>query len=174
MKSPNWRNLAEAIGVTAIVASLLFVGFQLRQDAKIARAEVLGAFVATTISMNQGNYPYADLIMKANRGEEMSEAESYVLEDLANNMALNIQFLNMRGEQVGAIGSGTNELIFAGHLFRNPGLRAAWERNDSNMRAYVDPLRTPGSMSRTYQSGSGAFRDRIKTNLSRLDEMYKE
>jgi hypothetical protein len=173
-KSPSWRDLAEAIGVAAIVASLLFVGYQLRLDAQIARAEVSGAFVSRTITMNQENLPYADLIAKANRGDALSEAELYRLDSIVNNMILNIRFLNIQGRRVGEIGSSTNELVFSAHLFRNPGLRAAWERVDSNMREFVDPFRTPESLARTYQSGSGALRDRIEQNLSRLDEMYKE
>ena len=174
MRSASWRVIAEAIGVAAIVASLLFVGFQLRQDAQIARAEVFGTFIATTIEMNQENYPYADLIIKANRGEELSEAERYILDDMVANMAQNVIFLYFRGQQVGEIGSSTNELNFAAHLFENPGLRAAWERNSLRTKAYVDPFRTPESLARTYESGSGAFRRRIDTNLSGLDDLRKE
>ena len=38
MKSTNWRGVAELIGVVAIVASLLFVGLQLKQSQEIAIA----------------------------------------------------------------------------------------------------------------------------------------
>ena len=38
----NWREIAELIGIAAIVASLVFVGMQMRQDRVHARAE-LGA-----------------------------------------------------------------------------------------------------------------------------------
>jgi hypothetical protein len=36
MKNNDWRGLAELIGIAAIVASLLFVGYQLKQDREIA------------------------------------------------------------------------------------------------------------------------------------------
>jgi hypothetical protein len=174
MRSPNWRDIAEAIGVTAIVASLLFVGFQLRQDAEIARASVFASFGATTIEMNQANHQHADLIAKANRGEELSDAEIFILNDMVNNMALNIRFLEIQGQRVGEIVGSTNELNFSAHLFQNPGLRRAWERVDSAAKTYTDPFRSPESLKRTYESGSGAFRDRINAQLSRLDELQQQ
>lgn len=42
MRSTNWKDIAEIIGIAAIVASLVFVGMQMRQDRTLARAE-LGA-----------------------------------------------------------------------------------------------------------------------------------
>ena len=42
MKTTNWKAIAELIGVTAIVASLIFVGLQMQQDRLLMRSE-LGA-----------------------------------------------------------------------------------------------------------------------------------
>ena len=42
MKSAHWKDIAELIGLAAIVASLVFVGMQMRQDRVLARSE-LGA-----------------------------------------------------------------------------------------------------------------------------------
>lgn len=42
MKFKEWNEIAELIGIAAIVASLVFVGLQMRQDHVIARSE-LGA-----------------------------------------------------------------------------------------------------------------------------------
>ena len=33
MTSPSWKDIAELIGIAAIVASLVFVGVQIRQEA---------------------------------------------------------------------------------------------------------------------------------------------
>ena len=40
MSKPNWRNVGEAIGLVSVVASLIFVGVQLRQDQVLARSEL--------------------------------------------------------------------------------------------------------------------------------------
>ena len=36
MKTTNWKDIAELIGIASIVASLIFVGFQMRQNHEIA------------------------------------------------------------------------------------------------------------------------------------------
>jgi len=38
LKPTNWKDIAELIGITAIVASLIFVGLQLKQSQEIAMA----------------------------------------------------------------------------------------------------------------------------------------
>ena len=40
MRNSNWRNVFEAIGIAAIVISLIFVGIQLRLDRAVARSEL--------------------------------------------------------------------------------------------------------------------------------------
>jgi hypothetical protein len=40
LKKSNWKDIAELIGLGAIVASLVFVGLQMRQEQIIARAEL--------------------------------------------------------------------------------------------------------------------------------------
>ena len=39
MQRTNWKNIAELIGITAIVASLIFVGLEMRQTRVLAMAE---------------------------------------------------------------------------------------------------------------------------------------
>lgn len=41
MRTIEWREIAEAIGVAAIVASLVFVGLRIRQEDDIARLELV-------------------------------------------------------------------------------------------------------------------------------------
>jgi len=40
MSSVGWKEIAEFVGIIAIVASLLFVGIELQQDRQLARAEL--------------------------------------------------------------------------------------------------------------------------------------
>lgn len=40
MKTDNWRNVFEVIGIAAIVVSLVFVGIQLRLDRAVARSQL--------------------------------------------------------------------------------------------------------------------------------------
>ena len=50
MKSSNWKDVAELVGIAAIVASLLFVGLELRQSQAIALSEAYQQRAAIEIS----------------------------------------------------------------------------------------------------------------------------
>ena len=62
LKQLRWRELFEGVGVTAIVASLIFVGYQIQQDHDIARSQL-------------GSETFAMLgqIYEARSGPELSE-----------------------------------------------------------------------------------------------------
>ena len=57
MNKTDWKDVAELIGIAAIVASLVFVGLQLRQEQVIARTEL--ASVSAEIK-NQINYKISE------------------------------------------------------------------------------------------------------------------
>jgi len=49
MKNTNWKDIAELTGIAAIVASLVFVGLQMKQSHQIALAEIYQARTATVV-----------------------------------------------------------------------------------------------------------------------------
>lgn len=49
MKSTNWKDIAELVGITAIVASLIFVGLQMKQSQDIAIASTGQARTAIAV-----------------------------------------------------------------------------------------------------------------------------
>ena len=54
MKTSNWKDTLELIGIAAIVASLMFVGLQLRQDQRIAEAQI---YAESNINLNRIGKP---------------------------------------------------------------------------------------------------------------------
>lgn len=51
MNSTNWKDIAELVGITAIVASLVFVGLELRQSHQIAIAAEYQERVAAVVDI---------------------------------------------------------------------------------------------------------------------------
>ena len=51
MEHRKIREIAEILGIAAIVASLVFVGLQLRQSDQIARAEIQATFGLMSIEI---------------------------------------------------------------------------------------------------------------------------
>ena len=78
MKDTNWKDVAELIGIVAIVASLVFVGMQMQQDRVHARAE-LGADSFSnlaTLSIELTSTEFATTFANAiERPEELTTAE---------------------------------------------------------------------------------------------------
>jgi len=53
LKATNWKDIAELVGIAAIVASLIFVGLQMQQTQKIALAAAYQARADTSIGIFQ-------------------------------------------------------------------------------------------------------------------------
>ena len=68
----SWKEIAEFIGIAAIVASLLFVGLQLKQSQDIAISAQYQARLDTTISI-RGNIIQSDGLVDALRKEARGE-----------------------------------------------------------------------------------------------------
>jgi len=52
LPSTNWKDIAELLGIAAIVASLIFVGVQLRQEQLIARTEMASVSAEIKLQIN--------------------------------------------------------------------------------------------------------------------------
>ena len=172
MNGRNWKNTAEFIGIGAIVASLVFVGFQMRQEQEIARAEALGDYIATGLTFFLEVADYSEILVKGNAGERLTPVELHKLRSFIEAAETRVTLEAARQQILGS-SLQTSELKFASFLYRNPAARAAWLNLVNDMEQYVDPLRTPESLARTEERGSKAFRQRIKIHLARLDELYK-
>jgi hypothetical protein len=168
LNKSDWKTTAELIGIAAIVASLLFVGMQLRQEQLIAQADGLGEQMATRVDARLGLNEYAEIIIKGNNGEDLSEAEEFVLRNLVEMEEERVLLAMLSSNTVGR-NVRTTELRFAVFLYQNPALRAAWEQHYLDTSELVDPLRSSASLEASRLSGSIAFRNRIKSNLADLD-----
>lgn len=67
MKTANWHDIAELIGIAAIVASLVFVGMQMKQDRVHAQSELgAGSFSnLATLSLELTGDEFAPVFAKA-------------------------------------------------------------------------------------------------------------
>ena len=86
MKPINWKEAAELIGIFAILASLIFVALQLRQEEELLQTEMRAAMVANTVSINESIIENADVWVRGNNGEELDPAESVIHARLITNV----------------------------------------------------------------------------------------
>mgnify|MGYP001815839083 FL=1 len=132
MVSGNWRDVAELVGIAAIVASLIFVGVQLRQEQIIARSELTSQSFELQFSLQQSmlDSDMANAYAKMIEGSEsLSIGEKIQIDNLlaaARTMYIRECYLQARGVLVEckAIVQET-----ARRYFGNPYGRSWWEAN---------------------------------------------
>jgi len=174
VNNTDWKTIAEFVGITAIVASLIFVGVQLRQDRQIAHAEALADMLENGLESRANINQFAHVLAKGNSGAELDQAESIIIRNIVRNERDRVFLQTFRERAIGSASTATPELKFAAFLHQNPVARDAWEQHAAEMESIIDPLRSPASLKRTRETGSAAFRARISEYLTALDEMYPQ
>ena len=169
----RWKDIAELVGIVAIVASLIFVGLQMQQDQRIAVGETLGGFVPSLTDLQMQSTEHAEILSKAARNEELSDAELVVLRQLVEIQETNAFVQSMAIRSFSDQSLSTGELLFVSFLFRHPAAREQWEQHVADIERYVDPLRSSRDLESNYASGSGAYRQQIQENLAKLDRLYE-
>ena len=136
MTKPTWKEIAEFVGIAAIVGSLVFVGIQLKQDREVAISEVKQFSASTFADLQIAIADHAEILSKINRGEELSESETIAIDVLVDAMhrqaVTDVLEVRLHG------GTGKVAIaVFAVWLHRNPGARAIWmnQRSEITQRA---------------------------------------
>ena len=123
LKKVDWKGTAELVGLTAIVASLIFVGLQMRQDQEIAEAQAYIDASAVVTDLNQYLENNKEIWIKGLDGAELS------LEDkLSFHMLCRSIYLRKiaHWERAKRLDAGNPDLIaqsFAYDIHIYPGLR---------------------------------------------------
>ena len=81
-KNFDWKSVAEFVGIAAIVASLIFVGLQLRQDRQLALAENAAEFDDTMIEYANVIRENREVWLRGLEGAELSPQDKVVFESL--------------------------------------------------------------------------------------------
>lgn len=162
MKKADWKDIAELVGIAAIVASLIFVGFQLRQDQQIALAGYGQSTSAIRAELDIALVEHAAVLVKSNSGNELSDQEHAILASLI--------FAYWRATQIdywerSRLGSAVPEFpidVFAVFLFRNPGVRQIWMEDSEVQVRYLEQL------NRTFPA---EIRDQVIDALNALERL---
>lgn len=127
MQNQKWKSIAEAIGIAAIVASLLFVGLQLRQSQEIAIAETYMSILSSEIEVRNAVSEHANLWKKAISGAELDKAEALVFANLVANLSSEASRSMNQLRRLGHTRAARNQVHhFASFLYQNPAARQEW------------------------------------------------
>jgi hypothetical protein len=161
----TFNEVAELVGIVAIVASLVFVGLEMRQSQNIALAEIEAAFVAASIEIESLISDNSEVWARGIADERLDDSSAAIFESILvalsnRNWSMQYQMrLLDRSED-----ADQNIHRFAAFLHRRPGLRRAWAEREAIMKADRDLL-DPYAASLT-----SPYLEMIVVDLSVLDQ----
>ena len=162
MNTAKLHDWLQVVGIFAVVASLIFVGLQMRQDRNIA-------FVDSMVSRSEVISDLADLIgnnqaiwIAGLNGDELSAADEATFH--AMNEAVESYFVSI-WRRIAALGgdisaeSTTGDYAYA--VYTHKGLRQAWNKQLVYWSARDSALEV--------DTAGRRFRDSVNAHLARLD-----
>ena len=131
MKNTDWKTVAELIGIAAIVASLIFVGLQLRQDQEIAVSQIYADLDDTRIEwarlVNENN----DVWIRGLRGDDLDEREFLQFESVASAWYHMGNGRYIRSRRISLTSPENVAERTAYFLYGNDGLRNWWNARNA-------------------------------------------
>jgi hypothetical protein len=166
MDSAKLNDWMQIIGLFAVVASLIFLALQMRQDRELAvvdSASIRAAAVAELADVITDN---RELWVSGLYGDELSPSDLAAFHAMIESVesyyyALSVRVRGNASELMPAA-SGNSESTYAYALYSHQGLRRAWEQQMEHVRARDIAANTidPGT----------AFRERVNAKLDELDD----
>ena len=161
MNNLNFREFAELIGVASIVASLIFVGLELRQTQQVAQLDAEATRAAWYFDNRDSINAHPEIWLKGNSGDQLSETEQVIYSNLIRNLHTNNNFTWRRDQALGVTGADFAAEDLAWFLHKYPAARMEWE---SQMQEFAERRKALGRDS--LQSG---FHDVVKASIEKFD-----
>jgi hypothetical protein len=167
MNSTNWKDIAELIGIAAIVASLVFVGMQMRQTQDIALTQAGIDTMANMIERAALKVQHVDIWNKGSAGEKLDESEATIYWELMTLEDQSAFFRYGTWQRLGTIGDEVTAIDFAALLHKNPGARRQWEARMEDLKTYRMLL---GSEALQDVAQGYGWEDEVERHLNSLDK----
>jgi hypothetical protein len=162
MKHTDWKSTAELIGIAAIVASLIFVGLQMRLEADIAEVQAYTESAALTTAQTEILAEYRDLWIRGLNGEELDPVEQSIFASLAWAVYQRQVSVWQRRVRLDAGSPNTWVDRFAYQIYIYPGLREYWDQLLLDRSGMLDAL--------GHNESTTSFTAGVQRALAILDE----
>ena len=163
MKQPSWKLLVEFVGMGAIVASLIFVGYQLQQDRRLAAAQVIVAADTVILELSSLISENRDVWLKGLSGEELTDVEEIVFQIVAESHYRRHSGVFQRVQLLGFGAAEGTVVAYALDLYRYPPLRRLYEQRRQQsitIGSYIDS--SPGGAQGSLTSFGVMVNERLR------------
>ena len=149
MKFKEWNEIAELVGIAAIVVSLVFVGFELRQSTAIARSDAYSSFSSQFLDLVSDaalDERMSRLISQVNKGALPGDfkPEDQVSIRMYQGAAVRVWEGLFRSVQAGVLPEDALDSAAKGMLINNAYFRSTWASTKqlytSDFIAYFESL----------------------------------
>ena len=149
MKLANWKDSLELVGIAAIVVSLVFVGYELRQSTAIARSDAYSSFSSQFLELASNaalDKRMSGLISQVNQGALPGDfkPEERVSIRMYQASAVRVWEGLFRSVQAGVLPEMALESAASGILINNNFFRSTWASTKqlytSDFIAYFESL----------------------------------
>jgi len=145
MVREHWKDWLEGIGIVAIVASLLFVGLQMRQARVIAASEMNISLVEIGIESAKLINENVVIWVKANAGGELDQHEATIFKNIVAALDTRWFVEHRHSTRLGEIDQAETIMDdWSAFLHQHPGARAAWLARDKNLNRSRELLNPDG------------------------------
>ena len=166
MERIQWRDVAEAIGIIALVASLIFVGIQLRLEQEIAESQAYIDAAAASYDLAELITNNQDIWIIGLDGSELSTSDQVKFDTIVWAVSQRKIAIWQRRIRLDAGDPDSWISSFAYELYLYPGLRESWARLSA--RRSFDIAATGADDSNTGFSGQ------VQRVLAELDRTAPE
>ena len=165
MDSAKLNDWMQVVGIFALVASLVFVGLQMRQARDVAISAGNLANAANKIERNNVIIENPDVWVRGSSGEDLDQNDEAVFRNIVRN-AIDVAFFEVvRTRRLGANDIADSIIAdFSAFLFKNPGARRIWMEEEQDTQEYRTLL-VPNQ-----NRGHIIFVETVKSNLAKMDQ----
>ena len=128
MNDAKLREWLEIVGILAVVASLVFVGLEIRQSGRAAYDESISSDFEAIVNVETAIVDNADVWLRGCRAEELSDADQMKFTRLYT--IYEFMYFMRWLRVVDGVGGGTEDLALdnmAWNLYRSKGLQREWD-----------------------------------------------
>jgi hypothetical protein len=127
MRNFSLKETVELVGIAAIVASLVFVGLQIRQEKEVAIVDTYGEMSQSNIDLTFKIGEQMEIWKKGLDGGELTEEELGVFSVQAASIGEYFQRMFIRWSRLGPVNPSVAASSYAFALYVFPGLRQEYE-----------------------------------------------
>lgn len=166
----EFKDVAELVGIAAIVASLIFVGLQMKQSQALADAENRLSYSSNRVDLINAINEHVDVWVKGNAGESLTTPEEEAIYTNLVSTYISTFFFNfaqqrdIRGTSADESNPVANVVAF---LYENPGAYAVWDEEQLRAQTYRRAV-LPDSANTDIGDD---FRRAVREGVERLKEL---